>query len=314
VEDERYLELLDILADGRHGDIFGMVERLLDEGYDLVEFFHGLMDALRVVLRLRLTPGASLDLRDDLRASFASRAERFAPGDLVRMLSAAAELESNGSLRRSPNPRILIEMLLLRLTYMDRTVDLEELLRAMGGAPPPKGGRRSGGGPGSLATAERGERPVGGRRQGAETPDAPQEEPAGGSPAAPGRSVEPSSDLPEAWSRWLDSGRGIPRGLGPFLRSSSVRVQEDGSIELVPPSGPAVERLKEAGVLVQVARGLEPFLGREVSVSVLPPEGALAPDSRVSPEAVREDTLKALYRKEPRLEQAVEELDLELFD
>ncbi len=283
VEDERYLELLDILADGRHGDIFGMVERLLDEGYDLVEFYHGLMDALRMVLRLRLTPDASLDLRDDLRAAYAARSERFASGDLVRMLTAAAELESNGSLRRSPNPRVLIEMLLLRLTYMDRTVDLEALLRAIGGAPPPEGR----GGSGDV------------RR---------------GSPSAPDSSVEPSSSLPEAWSRWLESGRGVPRGLGPFLRSSSVKALEDGSIELAPPSGPAVERLTEAGVLAQVARGLEPFLGREVTVSVVPPEGELAPDSRVSPEAVREDTLKALYRKEPRLERAVEELDLELFD
>ena len=32
----------------------------------------------------------------------------------------AAELEGQGSLRRSPNPRILIEMLLLRLSYLDR--------------------------------------------------------------------------------------------------------------------------------------------------------------------------------------------------
>jgi DNA polymerase-3 subunit gamma/tau len=316
VEDERYLELLDILADGRHGEVFGVVERLLDEGYDLVEFYHGLMEALRTVLRLRLTPDAPLDLRDDLRTSFSGRAERFAPGDLVRMLSAAADLESSGSLRRSPNPRVLIEMLLLRLTYMDRTVDLEELLRAMGGAPPPEGGAGSGSGSGSPATAAgrklRQSAPA--SREAAGLPDASGEEVVDGASPGPSPPVQPSSNLPDAWSRWLDSGAGVPRGLGPFLRSSSVRALEDGSIELVPPSGPAIERLKEAGVLAQVAEGLRPFLGREVSVSVIPPEGDLAPDSRVSPEVVRKDTLKALYRKEPRLERAVEELDLELFD
>src|SRR5688500_11639227 len=50
VEDERYLELLDLLAEARHGDVFGFVERLLDDGYDLVEFYHGLVDVLRALL------------------------------------------------------------------------------------------------------------------------------------------------------------------------------------------------------------------------------------------------------------------------
>ena len=32
------MELLNIWAEGKHGEVFGFVERLLDEGYDLVEF------------------------------------------------------------------------------------------------------------------------------------------------------------------------------------------------------------------------------------------------------------------------------------
>jgi DNA polymerase-3 subunit gamma/tau len=145
VEEERYLELLDILVEGRHGDVFTVVERLLDDGYDLVEFYHGLLDVLRSLLRLRLTPDATLDVRPDIRERLAERAQAFEPADLVRMLAAAAELESSGTLRRSPNPRVLVEMLLLRLSYMDRTVALEDLIRALGGAPPSAGGAVSGG-------------------------------------------------------------------------------------------------------------------------------------------------------------------------
>src|SRR5690606_24742703 len=120
VEEERYLEVLDILREGRHGDVFELVDRLVDEGYDLVEFYHGLLDMLRVVLRLRLSPDADVDLKEGLRADLAERAASFEPTDLVRMLASAAELESLGSLRRSPNPRVPIEMLLLRMSYMDR--------------------------------------------------------------------------------------------------------------------------------------------------------------------------------------------------
>ncbi|MEJ2207021.1 MAG: hypothetical protein P8170_23295 [Gemmatimonadota bacterium] len=159
------------------------------------------------------------------------------------------------------------------------------------------------------------EEDLGGSRERPATTTAPRGEAAAVESPVPGGAPQQAADPSGAWTRWLESGRGVPRGLGPFLRSSVVRAVEDGSIEVVPPSGPAVERLREADVLAEVAQGLLPFLGREVSVSVAPPsDDAPAPDSRVSTEAVRKDTLKALYRKEPRLERAVEELDLELLD
>ena len=86
VEDERYLELLDLLRDARHGDVFDLVERLLDEGYDLVEFYHGLVDVLRGLLRLRLGGGPWDEVSEDLRDAFRERAEAFAPADLVRAI------------------------------------------------------------------------------------------------------------------------------------------------------------------------------------------------------------------------------------
>src|SRR5690606_21401265 len=122
VEEERYLELLTILGTDRHADIFERVGALVDEGYDLVEFYHGLLDILRTLLRLRLDPATEVDLPEGLKEALAEHAGRFAAADIVRMLSAAAELEAQGSLRRSENPRIIVEMLLLRLSYMDRTV------------------------------------------------------------------------------------------------------------------------------------------------------------------------------------------------
>ncbi|MDT8340144.1 MAG: DNA polymerase III subunit gamma/tau [Longimicrobiales bacterium] len=137
VEEERYLELLDILAARRHGEIFGFVEALLDEGYDLDEFYTGLVDALRTLLRLRLAPDDPIpELSPEVRAPYLERAQGYEAGDLVRMLSLASELEASGALRRSGHPRVLLEMLLLRLAYLDRTVDLEALLRGLGGAPP----------------------------------------------------------------------------------------------------------------------------------------------------------------------------------
>jgi DNA polymerase-3 subunit gamma/tau len=318
VEEERYLELLDILADGRHGDVFSLVENLLDEGYDLIEFYHGLMDVLRTLLRMRLSPEVRPDLRDDLRIAFQERAERFAPGDLVRMLAAAAELESSGSIRRSPNPRVLVEMLLLRLSYLDRTVEIEELIRALGGAPPSRGGAGSGGEGEGVGTGATG---------GAAATGAPVDE---GQPSlglasrpvsasrsrVPPEDIPPSGTLAEAWGRWLDGGLGVPRGLLAFLRSATVR-EVEGTVEISPPPGPAVDRLGETAVQEEIRVGLTPYTGRSLRVRVVPAgpeEAAPVPARRIGRAEVRADTLKALIRKEPRLERAVEELDLELME
>ena len=322
VEEQRYLELLDILADGRHADVFTLVERLADDGYDLVEFYHGLLDVLRMLLRLRLAPETPLDLPDELRSDFASRAEAFEAADLVRMLAAAADLESQGSLRRSPNPRVLIEMLLLRLSYLDRTIALEQLISALGGAPPPTGG--AGGGGGSITTISHNVKPdvddskaqdtldlakkVYVRSQGAESNGLARAATEGGDGTVPSQHIE------QAWLSWLDAAKTVPRGLSAFLRSSTVCELSDGRIEVTPPPGPATERLRTSAVLAEVRRGLEPHLGR-VPDLVLGSPAETAPEAmRVTEEEVRGNTLSALFRQEPRLREAVEELDLELMD
>jgi DNA polymerase-3 subunit gamma/tau len=326
VEDERYIELLDILRESRHEQVFGLVQALVDEGYDLVEFYHGLLDILRILLRLRLSPDAEVDMQEDIRSQLLERAAFFAPGDLVRMLSAASDLESQGSLRRSPNPRLPIEMLLLRMSFLDRTVSLEALIQALGGAPPSEGGAGSGVGSGA---------PTGGGRSGPESGSTSQSglsvattlknEVAAKGGAAPAKfatgesssppdSIEPSEDILEAWKRWLGSGRGLPTGLVGFLHSAQVSRGLDGEIVVRPIPGPAYERLSTTPVLETIREGLTPFAGRRPVIQVEAPVKELDRSVRISEEDAKADTISALVRQEPRLERAVEELDLELMD
>ena len=333
VEDERYLELVDVLRDSRHDAVFGLVQSLVDEGYDLVEFYHGLLDVLRTMLRLRLSPDADVDVQEDIRTQLSERASAFAPGDLVRMLSAAADLESGGSLRRSPNPRLPIEMLLLRMSFLDRTVALEELIGALGGAPPSNGGAGSAGSNGGAGTSGP---PASGSVPGNATssafdpgsttaasasPEEPVEPKASEALEAVAREeptnpepVVPTEDIREAWRRWLDSGRGMPSGLSPFLHSAAVSEDDTGALVITPLPGPAVDRLGQATVIEAIREGMTPFLGRRPVLRVDAPNSDRARPDRVSREEVHADTLKALYRQEPRLERAVEELDLELME
>ncbi len=150
VEEERFVELLDIVRAGDRAAVFPFVQALLDEGYDLAEFVQGLGDTLRAVLALRLNPESDpAELSAESRKTLAESGQRFTEEELLRLLVATADFESAGRFRRSAQPRIQVEVLLLRLASLDSSVELR-------GAPGSPGRRREEAG----ATLSAGRRPV----------------------------------------------------------------------------------------------------------------------------------------------------------
>ena len=308
VAEERYLELFDLVAGHRHGALFDFVETLIDEGHDLVEFYHGLAEKLRLLLRLSLDPGFTPgSMTGEMRDAYARRAEAFSPGDLVRMLAMSSSLESDGSLRRTGRPRVLIEMLLLRMSYLDRTVELEEIIRALGGAPAPE--------PASPPAPASPPKPR----------SSPDPVPPPDSPAVPQSGASPSGPiaLADGWKAVVADGRRIARGLSPILHAATV-VEETGDGELVlhVPGELGSEWLAGSDVLPRLEEALALHSGREYAkISIAAGDGgaddgsaaATAP-ARVSQETVRATRLEELVRKAPFLERAVAELDLEFVD
>jgi hypothetical protein len=225
------------------------------------------------------------------------------------------------------------------MSFLDRTVGLEELLRALGGAPPADGGAGSGG-EGGTASSERGARSSSSRTRtpaeaaparaaatepavrppeaGAPEAGPPGADPPGADPPEAGPAEAgpppPAADALEAWTRWLEDGLGVPRGLGPFLRSAEVRLSQGGVLAVRPLPGPAIERLREPAVVAELRRGLGRYLSALPEVVVESPADGSEGPRRVTRSEVREDTLRALIRQEPRLERAVQELDLELME
>jgi len=351
VEEERFLQLMDLLAAQDQAGIFQLIEDLLDQGYDLVEFYGGVVEVLRFLLRIRVG-GQVPELAEESLPEWEERARRFASGDLVRMLGMAAELEAGGSLRRSSQPRVLLELLLLRFSYLDRTVELEELLRAVGGeesggpdvrpsagrpngppsAPPsrpstdasprdrpsPPSVSGSGPPPDSRARTSDGNGPAGARSAEADdSPAAVAEVPdaADGEGAAEGSQPAAPEDLRTGWRDLLASGEGIPPGLSPFLMGAEVEVTGEGVLEVALPPGPALERLstpEELGALRgALARHVE---GEARLVVVEAPVPEASEENRVSQGEVREGRLGDLLEEEPGLRGAVEGWDLEIVD
>src|SRR5438105_14869664 len=130
VPEDEFLALLDVILERRAGEVFAFVGRLADAGIDYALFLSGLADILRAQLAV-LLGGELPDLPDGVRRALAGRRMRWSATDLLRMLSAIGELEPR--FRKSGQQQLLIETLLVRFALLDRTIEIEDLLRGLNG-------------------------------------------------------------------------------------------------------------------------------------------------------------------------------------
>src|SRR5690348_14513173 len=130
VPEDELLALLDLMAERRAGDVFSFVGRLADSGIDFGLFLGGLADMLRAQLAVVLG-GTTPEIPDRVRSSLEEGRDRWASSDLLRMLSMIGEFEPR--FRKSGQQQLLIETLLVRFALMDRTVEIEALLKGLSG-------------------------------------------------------------------------------------------------------------------------------------------------------------------------------------
>jgi DNA polymerase-3 subunit gamma/tau len=237
--------------------------------------------------------------------------DRLQPGDLLRMLRLMGEDETN--IRRSVNPRLAVETLLLRWSMMDRTVDLEEVLKA---------GRRGGGEGGKTSgdTGKRGsEEVVAAKSAAAEQQSRVTTSPPPSVPASPPTAkLAPSIEAIRAgWPAIVVAARVQSRFLGELL--SSVEPAELVlpwlNVSLREPNPLFAERLEQEAPKVEEI--LSRSLGQPIRLRVLPPAGETgAPPrpQRLSDASIKADRLREFRGKDPTLDTAADALDLEIVD
>jgi DNA polymerase-3 subunit gamma/tau len=150
VPEDEFLAILDIIAGHRAGEVFGAVTRLADAGVDFGVFLAGFADMLRAQLAVVLN-GKADGVSATAAAALRERKDLFTAGDLLRMVSAVNALEP--TFRKSGQQQLLIEMLLVRMALLDRTVALEDLLKGLG-AESPASSERGGEAPSGSVRAQ----------------------------------------------------------------------------------------------------------------------------------------------------------------
>src|SRR6266540_1759414 len=129
IPDDAYGEMLRLIAERDEKLVFPLVGRLVDAGADLGEFIAGAGEALRAVLLVALG-GQPEGITEQMQDLVRTYGPMLPPADVLRLLSLLSGME--GQLRGSGNLRLAVEVLLLRWATMSRTVELEEVIRALG--------------------------------------------------------------------------------------------------------------------------------------------------------------------------------------
>jgi DNA polymerase-3 subunit gamma/tau len=139
VPDDALEELIQAIAEGSADRALGLVHTFQKEGRNLQHFCREAIRHMRNLLIAR-TCGADSDLiaaTPDQRPALARTAALFSEEDLTRFFQIL--LQTDDDLRRKPDPRVHLEMGLLRLINAARLAPLEELLAELKSGAPSSG-------------------------------------------------------------------------------------------------------------------------------------------------------------------------------
>jgi len=297
IPDDLYGEMLRLVAERDAKAVFPLVERLVDGGADLGEFVAGAGETLRAVLLVGLG-GEPEGLTESLQALVRKYRSLLPAPDVVRLLAVLSEMELQ--IKSSGNTRLAVELLLLRWAMMARTVELEEVIRALGREP------------------GKGERPGKGDPVPVLRDAAPLPPSQAVSPAVPPEKGPVTVDrLRALWSRVIEDARVKSPMLGALLQQAEVAAVDGTTVTIRlldtnPVHAEGIERQREA-----VAHLLGPYVLEPVRVKLEGAgnreRGAVRP-ARLTEDAARAERLKTLRAKDPGLNAAVDALDLELLE
>jgi DNA polymerase-3 subunit gamma/tau len=313
VGDEVYADLLGLVAERRPEAVFPLVNRLVDAGADLAEFMGGAGELLRWLLMLQLGNDPE-GPTEAVRRGLEQHRDRLEPGDVVRMLRLLTESEA--SIRRTGNTRLVVETLLLRWAMMDRAVDLSEVLAEgqrgggaarQGGpaAPPPRGADARAEVPAGRVLRDT--MPPQRGASAAERPSVP-------SPVPRGPAASPPS-LHAAWPEIVAEVRARSRFLGEALAGTAPGPVEGSALPLVlAESNPLfADRIQAQAAAVEEV--IQRHTGQPLRIRVTVAEEESAPKPRpITESSLRADRLRSFRSKDPALDTAADALDLEIVD
>ncbi len=128
VDQEKLFEITDAISQKNVQKGFSVLNQLIDSGIDLPEFVNTLLQHFRDLLVSKVGQDSKMlfDLSDTYIDKYQEKAKHFSETDILRMIKIVADL--NLTLKRAADPRISLELALMKLIKMESSVNLEDVI------------------------------------------------------------------------------------------------------------------------------------------------------------------------------------------
>ncbi|HET9135198.1 MAG TPA: DNA polymerase III subunit gamma/tau [Candidatus Kapabacteria bacterium] len=132
IDTEFFFECTDAIKEHATSKAFGLATEVVTRGYDVEEFINGLLDHLRNFLTVIATGKSELiEAVSHEQERYGADAKSFSEGDILRLTQIG--FRSLERLKSSHSPRIVLELMLVEMTLLDRAIEIRSLLDELKG-------------------------------------------------------------------------------------------------------------------------------------------------------------------------------------
>jgi len=315
IDQELFFEMMDAVESRNAAGGLDLVEKLVASGTSIDEFLAGFLEHLRNLLVVRAAGHAGLlEMSEANQKRFEEKARNFREEDLLRLIRVVADAQHQ--VKFSDNPRIPLEMAVVKMSKIDKTASIEDLLSQLGDlkkkSPEP-----------ALSP------PAAGPSRPAEAPAAglsrPAEAPAAGRPAAKARAGVPESKPPDGieagepvtlkeiqdrWDGFIALVKQKKITVGAFLAEGAPIQVRNGVVEIgfAPCNGFHVDSIMRAKAII--SESLQETFGRAVPFKCV--KGDFPQVRRASDKDRKTETIKALKEEGGIIQKLIEDFDVEM--
>lgn len=128
VDQELFFQLTDHVAERSTGGVLKLVHHVVRNGFDLNEFLSGVAEHLRNLLVAQSLGAEALeDVAASTQKRYVGDSKQFSEADLLRLLMITGEAEED--VKNTSQPRLKLEMALLKMASITQSADLRRVLR-----------------------------------------------------------------------------------------------------------------------------------------------------------------------------------------
>ncbi len=127
VDQELFFKVSDVLKRRDTHAGLSLINEVIQSGYDLKEFISGVAEHFRNMLIVKTTQSTQLIEESELhRKRYTEDVEAFSLHDILRIIKVVTDTDN--SIRYSVQPRFKLEVMIVQLTKMEQSVNIDELL------------------------------------------------------------------------------------------------------------------------------------------------------------------------------------------